>query len=1084
MSRRTHTGTSGGDSIVGVATTDAMNGLDGNDTLSGGAGADFVSGGNGNDVAEGGDGADTLYGGSGDDYLAGHDLSNPAAAAAAGSVTPAVSSDDDAADYLDGGTGNDTILGGGGNDALIGGDGADVLSGDAGADLLIGGAGQDTIFGGSGNDIIHGDAASYNPPGGEVGGSGSARQINQDVERDQTPPKTLVLDDGRVLQVWSNAGTNSTTGTFADQLQGRIFAADGAPLTDQFTLTSLWLISSDNSYDWDNLSLSDLGEGRVMLSYVRNASEGSPSGQEPVFSILDTKVAPQASGFVAVANVEIQSSDTTTNESPPVTTVLDDGRVLFVWSNNATADGATNMTLQARFYDPATNSFSGPQFQIGTSAVDGSDTYDLPHLSVIQLEGGNIVVSWIRSGGSFPTNQDTPLYAVYAPDGTLIRAESVINANDVTLSTLRESPAILTDLSDGRWMATWVNDGLSASGGARTLETRIFNADGTPSTGNIRIGSTAVDGENAPSITPVTVIEIAPGLVAFGYAQDGTSRPLMSVLDTTTTPPTAIVSDVVLATNAGNAPVLAALGDGNFVAVYSTGDQSFGGTGIAYQIYNSAGQLIVGPVTLSTNVDNLGLSENAGYDWSSLNVVYNATNNTFVVSWMSDEDFRANASGWSTGVYSSGPIAAPGGVTFTGDPAAGEADVIDAGAGDDTVYGGGGNDSIAGGDGQDLLDGGSGADTLDGGAGNDTLSGGDGNDSLLGGDGNDTLSGDVGNDILAGGGGNDQLMGGDGEDTLTGGEGADTLFGGMGNDRLVASEGDYVDGGTGDDYIFLEDLGESGAGSITVAGGDGFDILDLGGLSVVGGVTRTGDQTTGYSGTALLQDGTTVTFSGIESVVCFTRGTRISTPGGWRSIETLGPGDLVFTLDQGAQPIRWIGSRALSARDLQARPNLAPIHIPVGALGIHMPMRDLLVSPQHRMLLRGRMVQRMFGDNEVLVPAKDLVGVFGITTVADADGVEYWHMMLDRHEVVVAEGAPAETLFPGPEAIRGLPGASRDEIMTLFPLWAERAADGLFPQARPFQRGPRVRNLARRLQSKALSLVEATSDRRGALRSG
>ncbi|PLL14648.1 hypothetical protein C0V75_04330 [Tabrizicola sp. TH137] len=1240
MSRRTYTGSSTGNSLIGSSSNDAMNGLDGNDNLSSVAGNDVISGGAGNDLIEGGDGSDTLYGGSGDDYMAGNDPTDLAQAAATGSIAPDIILEDNAADYLDGGSGNDTILGGGGNDTLVGGAGNDLLSGDAGNDLLVGGSGRDTLFGGDGNDLILGDQSTTLPPGGTFGGGGSPLQINQAVDGNQSPPQTLILEDGRVVHIWANASDNV--------LQGRIFSASGEPLTDQFSLGSIWRISPDDAHDWNNLTLSDLGAGRVMLSYVRNASDGSPAGQEPVFSILNTTLTPGSTGFVATANVEVQATDTTTTESPPVTTVLSDGRVFFSWSVNATSEELSSMALRGRIYDPATNSF-GPQFTIGTSAVDGDNSHDLSQLAVTELAGGNIVVTWLRSGASTPTGQETPVFAIYSSNGTLIRGETVINANDVTLSTTEESPAILTSLSDGRWAATWVNNGTAGSGATRTLETRIFNADGTAATGNIRIGTTAIDGEDAPDITPVSVIEISPGRLAYGYAQDGTSRPLVSILDTTTTPPTQIAQDVVLATNAANAPVLAALGNGNFVVVYSTGAQSGGSTGIAYRIYDQNGQLLTGPVIVSDNTDQLGLSSQSGFDWSSLDVDYNATNNTFVITWASGQDYNSGGTATGTGVYSSGPISAPGGATETASPATGEDDVIDAGLGEDTVRAGGGNDNVSGGAGNDSLEGGAGVDTLSGGLGNDTLLGGADGDSLSGGSGRDSLFGEAGNDTLTGGAGSDTVFGGDGadsiegggtprenllsngsfetgrasantnnsdailtgwqsnstnnvieswgqgfggvtasdgqgfieldresnlvdtiwqdittiqgesyslsfdarnrpavndsfevlvngnvvgtytpgqgfvtysltftatgsttriqfrelstqnngsgvlldnivvieaaadaadlldggdgDDTLSGGLGADTLLGGAGNDSLLAAQGDSASGGSGDDIIRLQDLGEAGAGTISISGGDGFDQLYLGGLHIPSTMTRTGNKQTGFSGSFTLLDGTTVTFTGIESVVCFARGTRIRTPSGWRAIQTLRPGDLVTTLDHGPQPLRWIGSRALSPSDLAEQPKLAPVRIPADALGPGLPIRDLIVSPQHRMLLSGRLVERMFDLPEILVPAKDLVGAFGITRAALPAGVEYWHMLFDRHEVVAAEDAPAESLYPGPEAIRGLPDAALREIITLFPDLATVPVERLFPPARPFQRGQKVRKLAERSVANQRPLV-------------
>ena len=113
------------------------------------------------------------------------------------------------------------------------------------------------------------------------------------------------------------------------------------------------------------------------------------------------------------------------------------------------------------------------------------------------------------------------------------------------------------------------------------------------------------------------------------------------------------------------------------------------------------------------------------------------------------------------------------------------------------------------------------------------------------------------------------------------------------------------------------------------------------------------------SGFATLADGTVVNFDEIENVIiCFTEGTRISTPHGQRNIETLGIGDEVLTLDNGVQRIRWIGRRTVPAVG-----KLAPVRIKAGAFE---NARDLLVSPQHRMLLDGWRAQLLFGEEQVL----------------------------------------------------------------------------------------------------------------------
>ena len=189
--------------------------------------------------------------------------------------------------------------------------------------------------------------------------------------------------------------------------------------------------------------------------------------------------------------------------------------------------------------------------------------------------------------------------------------------------------------------------------------------------------------------------------------------------------------------------------------------------------------------------------------------------------------------------------------------------------------------------------------------------------------------------------------------------------------------------------------------------------------------------------------GTTLTISAISNngvsipvssvVPCFTRGTLIDTPDGTVAIENLRVGDRVETVDHGPQSIRWIGAREVNRFELMAFPKLRPIRIMAGALGIGIPERDLLVSPQHRIMLRSAIARRMFSSAEIFVPAKKLVDVPGISVDTEADHVEYFHMLFDRHEVVFAEGAPTESLFTGSEALKSVGAAARAEIAALFP---------------------------------------------------
>lgn len=194
-------------------------------------------------------------------------------------------------------------------------------------------------------------------------------------------------------------------------------------------------------------------------------------------------------------------------------------------------------------------------------------------------------------------------------------------------------------------------------------------------------------------------------------------------------------------------------------------------------------------------------------------------------------------------------------------------------------------------------------------------------------------------------------------------------------------------------------------------------------------------------------------------IICFTAGTMILTDRGERSIEELAPGDMVWTRDNGFQPLRWHGRRSLSAQELEANPRLRPVRIRAGALGPNRPRRDLTVSPQHRILVRSQIAQRMFSAPELLVPARHLTEIDGIDELTGNQPVTYVHLLFDGHEVVMSDGAETESLYPGPQVINAL-GAAAEEIYAIFPELRENSAK--IAGARPFATGHRARQLARR----------------------
>jgi hypothetical protein len=153
---------------------------------------------------------------------------------------------------------------------------------------------------------------------------------------------------------------------------------------------------------------------------------------------------------------------------------------------------------------------------------------------------------------------------------------------------------------------------------------------------------------------------------------------------------------------------------------------------------------------------------------------------------------------------------------------------------------------------------------------------------------------------------------------------------------------------------------------------------------------------------------------------CFLRGTSIMTPRGEARIEYLQIGDLVETVRSEARAVKWIG-RQLYKKSAPSWPgSVMPIRISRHALDQQMPHKDLYLSPNHALLIDG-----------VLIRVKDLVNGISIAPAlpADREMIEYFHIVLDSHEVILAEGAPAETF---------LVRASNHENFTNFPEYRRR----------------------------------------------
>ena len=183
-----------------------------------------------------------------------------------------------------------------------------------------------------------------------------------------------------------------------------------------------------------------------------------------------------------------------------------------------------------------------------------------------------------------------------------------------------------------------------------------------------------------------------------------------------------------------------------------------------------------------------------------------------------------------------------------------------------------------------------------------------------------------------------------------------------------------------------------------------------------------------------------------RSTPCFTPGTLVTTQRGEFPVEHLAVGDRVVTRDNGIQPIRWIGMTKMFVYDFQADPHLLPVFIRQGALGKGLPERDMMVSPNHRVLVANARTSLRFSEREVLVAAKHLT-TQGVHTV-QSSGTTYIHFMCDRHEIVLADGIWTESFQPEDQSLKGIGNAQRLEIFEIFPELKTEAGRAAYGAAR------------------------------------
>ena len=960
---------------------------DGAHSVTGDADAETLTTGSGNDTIFYGDGADTVRAGDGDDLI---DDAPGLDSSPTGSLV-----------FAEGG--NDTAYGTAGDDTLQGGIGDDFLGGDGGNDHIFGGDGADTILGGTGNDRITSD--DFTPTGPNLIVNGSFEDTTG------TNPVTFGFQGvGGTIPGWTD--TTGQTIDLHNDGRGGLAATDGANWLDMEGDAGQHLAISQTiaglqpdqvyqlSFDAGDLSNSDDGTALdntvdVYWNGLLVDSIDPPDGGWQTYTYFLTGGAGDGSGTLEFRGAGADDADGVSLDSVELyaTTPAPGGA-------DSVLGGAGDDTVLTGEGD---DTVSGGDGDLTTRDDDagGNDS--------IALGGGNDIAfgeagdDTITAGAGADTiTGNTGADSLSGGSGN---DDIQGGQGNDTLDGGSGSDGII---GDGQWYA--IADYASGSGAPATTLTVTNAADGP-------INLVWIDGSG----TPITYATIQPGET---YVQstfedhnwlledeDGYYLELI---------PGAPDQTVVYGAEGLNDVITGGDGDDTIVAQF--GDDTVDGGAGNDQITAGTGADTIEGGTGNDNID-MGAGDSAV--------------DTVV---MSDGDGNDTVSGFE------GPIDNGNG-TFTGqdlldlsgmtDAAGNQLNTRDITVGDD----GFGNALLSFPNGDSItLIGIAPADLTNEDAlaamgvpaPDDIVEGTSGNDLI-----DASYTGDPEGDAIdagdnAAGTDDDVVSAGAGDDTIDAGAGADLIDAGTGDDEIFVDQGDTVQGGDGDDTFRLADLDTTGTGNaaISITGGEGDetngDTLILTPDVSYGDITFTdSDPDTGLSGSFTMADGTPVTFSEIENIICFTPGTMILTSHGERPIETLQVGDLVVTRDQGLRPIRWIGKRTV-----QGHGRFAPIR--VGANALDPTRKGLLVSPQHRILYTGYRAELLFGEPEVLVPAKHLVDGREVLR-QPCDAVTYIHLMFDHHEVIYAEGIATESFHAGDVGLGAIAEPAREELFALFP---------------------------------------------------
>jgi Ca2+-binding RTX toxin-like protein len=471
---------------------------------------------------------------------------------------------------IDGKAGNDRIHALGGDNTLVGG---------AGDDLLYGGEGTDTaLYGGNSADYV----IAFDPRGyltvqasaetGEAGldylssierlqfadalievtgQPGGELQVNTTTANHQTYPHIAALADGGFVVAWTSANQDgSGTGIYAQR-----YATDGAPLGGE------WQVNTTTA-DYQQLScIAALADGSFVVSWTSANQDGSDNG------IYAQRYAADASPLGDEWRV---NSTTANSQQLPSIAALADGGFVVTWTSSGQDGSGTGIYAQRYAADGAP---LGGELRVNTTTANQQ-----MYPSIAALSDGGFVVTWMSNGQD---GSGTGIYAQrYAADDTPLGGEWRVNT---TTTDDQQQPSIAA-LADGGFVVTWMSNGQDGSGYG--IYAQRYAADGTPLGGEWRVNTTTITDQMYSDIAALAdggfLVSwqshdgIGSGIYAQRYAADGTPLGGECLVNSTTA-------------DNQQAPSIATLADGGFVATWMSNGQDGSGYGIYAQRYDSDG---------------------------------------------------------------------------------------------------------------------------------------------------------------------------------------------------------------------------------------------------------------------------------------------------------------------------------------------------------------------------------------------------------------------------------------------------------------------------------------------------------------